>query len=78
MQEGLQLGPEEAAALRAALAAAELRADVAEARAASAEAKGSDDAALIAHLKLQIAKLQRAEYGQRSERGQRLLLRHCR
>jgi transposase len=73
MQEGLQLGPEEAAALRAALAAAELRADVAEARAASAEAKGSDDAALIAHLKLQIAKLQRAEYGQRSERGQRLL-----
>ena len=66
MQEGLQLGPEEVAALRAALAAAE-------ARAAVAEAKVADDAALIAHLKLQIAKLQRAEYGQRSERGQRLL-----
>ena len=66
MQEGLQLGPEAVAALRAALAAAE-------ARAAVAEAKVADDAALIAHLKLQIAKLQRAEYGQRSERGQRLL-----
>ena len=73
VHEALQLGSEEAWALRAALAAAELRADVAEARAATAQARVSDDAALIAHLKLQIAKLQRAEYGQRFERGQRLL-----
>ncbi len=37
------------------------------------EAKGSSDAALIAHLKLQIAKLKRAQFGQTSERSQRLL-----
>ena len=66
MQEGLQLGPEEVTALRAALAAAE-------ARAAAAEAKVSDDAALIAHLRLEIAKLRRDRFGQRSERTQRLL-----
>jgi transposase len=60
------LGPEEATALRAALAAAE-------ARAAIAEAKVSADAALIAHLKLEIAKLKRDRFGQRSERTQRLL-----
>ena len=60
------LGPEEATALRAALAAAE-------ARAAIAEARVSDDAALIAHLRLEIAKLKRDRFGQRSERTQRLL-----
>jgi len=66
MQETGGLGPEEAAALRAALA-------VSETRAAAAEAKVSDDAALIAHLKLEIAKLRRDRFGQRSERTQRLL-----
>ena len=45
----------------------------AEARAAAAEAKVSDDAALIAHLKLEIAKLRHDRFGQRSERTQRLL-----
>ncbi len=37
------------------------------------EAKASSDAALIAHLKLEIAKLKRAQFGQTSERSQRLL-----
>ena len=55
------------------VAAARAFADAAEARAAVAEAKNADDAALIAHLRLLIAKLRRAEFGQRSERGQRLL-----
>ena len=60
MAEGLQLGSEDVLALRAALAAAELRADAAEARASVVEAKASSDAALIAHLKLEIGKLKRA------------------
>ena len=38
-----------------------------------ARAKASDDEAIIAHQKLQIAKLQRALHGQRSERTVRLL-----
>ena len=82
------------AALRAALAAAEARADQAtqradeavrladeaqaavdrvEAEAAAVKAQLSGDAALIAHLRLEIAKLTRTLYGQRSERTQRLL-----
>ena len=67
-------------ALRAALAAAEARADQAQAAADRAEAEAaavkaqlSGDAALIAHLRLEIAKLTRTLYGQRSERTQRLL-----
>ena len=66
MAEGLQLGPEEVSALRAALMAAE-------ARAVAAEAKVSDDAALIAHLKLEIAKLRRDRFGPSSERNARLM-----
>ena len=74
-------------ALRAALAAAEARADQAvrladeaqaaarhaEADAAALKAMVSGDAALIAHLRLEIARLSRTLYGQRSERTQRLL-----
>ena len=60
-------------ALRAALAAAEARADHAEAEAAAVKAQLSGDAALIAHLRLEIARLNRTLYGQRSERTQRLL-----
>ncbi len=67
-------------ALRAALAAAEARTDEAQAAARRAEAEAaavedqlSDDAALIAHLRLEIAKLNRPLYGQRSERTQRLI-----
>ena len=56
--------------LRAALAAAETRADHAEAEAAAVQLS---DAALIAHLRLEIAKLTRTLYGQRSERTQRLI-----
>ena len=60
-------------ALRAALAAAEARADQAEALAAAAVAKASSDTALIAHLRLEVARLSRTLYGQRSERTQRLI-----
>ena len=60
-------------ALRAALAAAEARADHAEAEAAAVKAQLSGDVALIAHLRLEIAKLTRTLYGQRSERTQRLI-----
>ena len=60
-------------ALRAALAAAEARANHAEAEAAAVKAQLSGDAALIAHLRLEIARLNRTLYGQRSERTQRLI-----
>jgi transposase len=46
---------------------------VARAEAAAARAQQSDDQALIAHLKLQIEKLNRDRYGPRSERTARLL-----
>src|SRR6185503_6008025 len=58
--------PDDIEALKAALVAA--RAEVAAAR-----ARQSDDQALIAHLKLQIEKLNRDRYGPRSERTVRLL-----
>jgi transposase len=58
--------PEDIDALRAALVAA--RAEVAIVR-----AQQSDDQAMIAHLKLQIEKLNRDHYGPRSERTARLL-----
>ncbi|MEO0823812.1 MAG: IS66 family transposase [Pseudomonadota bacterium] len=60
-------------ALRAALAAAEARADEAEAKATRAQAVLTGTEALIATLKLEIEKLRRALYGQRSERKSRLL-----
>ncbi len=70
----------EIAALRAALAASEARADAvtidatrAKAEAAHAKAVLSGSEALIAHLRLEIEKLRRELYGQRSERKQRLL-----
>ena len=47
--------------------------DVARADAAAAKAQVSDDQALIAHLKLQIAKLKRERFGTSSERTSRLL-----
>ena len=69
----------EIAALRAALATAEARAETAESRAAAIAAEAhakavlSGSEALIAHLRLEIEKLRRELYGQRSERKQRLL-----
>src|SRR5579859_6397082 len=58
--------PDEIDALRAALAAERTARQQAEARASGAEA-------MVAHLKLLIAKMKRERYGQSSERGQRLL-----
>ena len=65
--------PDDIAALKTALAAAERRADLAEADAAHAKVKASGIEALVAHLTLQIEKLKRELYGTRSERTARLL-----
>ena len=65
--------PNDIAALRAALIAERARAAKVEAELAVAKAKASDDQALIAHQRLQIAKLTRQLYGQHSERTVRLL-----
>src|SRR5262249_10902208 len=72
--------PDDIAALQAALLAERqkrleeaARAARIEAELAVAKAKASDDAALIAHQRLQIAKLTRQLYGQRSERSKRLI-----
>ena len=66
MDAGPEALPDDIEALKAALVAA--RAEVAAAR-----ARRSDDQALIAHLKLQIDKLNRDRYGPHSERTARLL-----
>jgi transposase len=65
--------PDNIAALQAALIAERERAARVEAELAMAKAKASDDQALIAHQRLQIAKLTRQLYGQHSERTVRLL-----
>src|ERR671920_2082021 len=65
--------PEEIDALRAALIAERARAARVEAELAVARAKASDDAAVIAHQRLQIEKLTHQLYGPRSERTVRLL-----
>jgi transposase len=65
--------PDDIDALKAALLAANDRAAQVEAELAVAKAKSSDDQALIAHQRLQIAKLTRELYGQHSERSVRLL-----
>ena len=66
MGDGLESLPDDVETLKAALI-------VARAEAAAARARQSDDHALIAHLKLQIEKLNRDRYGPRSERTARLL-----
>lgn len=65
--------PDDIEALKALLAATIQRADEAEARLASAQARQSAIEAMIAHLKLQIAKLRREQYGPSAERSRRLL-----
>jgi transposase len=65
--------PDDVAAPKALLAAATRRADDAEARLANAQARESATEAVIAHLKLQIAKLKREQYGASAERTRRLL-----
>jgi transposase len=63
----------ELSSLREALAAERAKGLEVTAELAVARAKGSQDDALIAHQKLQIAKLTRQIYGQRSERSARLI-----
>jgi transposase len=65
--------PNDVEALKALVASAISRADDAEARLANARARESATEALIAHLKLQIAKLKREQYGASAERTRRLL-----
>lgn len=72
--------PDDVEALKALLTAALQRADEAEARAGEAEAQVANAVAresaieaVIAHLKLQIAKLRREQYGPSAERSRRLL-----
>lgn len=65
--------PDDVEALKALLSAALERADDAEARLANARARESATEAMIAHLKLQIAKLRREQYGVSAERSRRLL-----
>ena len=65
--------PEDVTALKAALLIERARASQVAAELAVAKARASDDQALIAHQQLQIAKLTRELYGQRSERSARLL-----
>jgi transposase len=80
MDSGRDNAADDIEVLKAALAAAhdklvagESRAVHAEAELAVARAQASDDQALIAHLKLQIEKLNRDRFGLRSERTARLL-----
>jgi transposase len=65
--------PEDITALKVALASERAKALDVAAELAVALAKASEDSALIAQQKLQIAKLQRQIYGQRSERSSRLI-----
>jgi transposase len=65
--------PDDVEALKALVVSMTRRATDAEAELANARAKASADQALIAHLKLQIAKLNRERFGPHSERSRRLL-----
>jgi transposase len=65
--------PEDITALKEALASERAKALEIAAELAVVRAKASEDNALIAQQKLQIAKLQRQIYGQRSERSSRLV-----
>ena len=60
--------PDDIEALKALLASATQRADEAEAKLANAHGWESATEAVIAHLKLQIAKLRREQYGASAER----------
>lgn len=73
MEAAISPLPNDVEALRALLTTALARADEAEARAANAVARESVIEAVIAHLKLQIAKLRREQYGPSAERSRRLL-----
>jgi transposase len=70
---GQPIPAEEFEALKAALAKARAEAVAAQVELAAARAQRSDDQALIAHLKLEIAKLNRHRYGPHAERTARLV-----
>jgi transposase len=65
--------PDDVEALKALLSAATRRAEEAEAQLANAQARVSATEAMIAHIKLQIAKLRRERYGPSAERTRHLL-----
>ena len=65
--------PDDIDALKAALIAAQGRAAEVEAELAAAQARLAEDGAVIARLKLEIAKLNRRQFAPRSERAIRLL-----
>jgi transposase len=65
--------PDDVKALKALLVSMTRRATQAEAELANAQARASSDQALITHLKLQIAKLNRERFGPHAERSRRLL-----
>ena len=73
MDADLAALPDDIDALKAALALERVQRREADAHLAVAQAKASQDAALIAHQKLRIAKLERQIYGPRSERSARLV-----
>jgi transposase len=73
MEAAVSPFPDDVEALKALLATATQRADDAEARLANAHARESATEAVIAHLKLQIAKLRREQFGASAERTRRLL-----
>ncbi|WP_196491737.1 IS66 family transposase zinc-finger binding domain-containing protein, partial [Erythrobacter donghaensis] len=73
MEAAISPLPDDVEALKALVAAMARKADEAEARLANAMAHQSAIEALIAHFKLQIAKLKREQYGPSAERSRRLL-----
>ncbi len=73
METSLADLPDDLDALKAALVAARTHAAHIETELAVAQAQLSDDQALIAHLKLIIAKLKRDRFAARAERTARLL-----
>ncbi|MEQ5789340.1 IS66 family transposase [Erythrobacter sp. NFXS35] len=73
MEAAISPLPDDVEALKALLVSALQKADEAEAKLANAHARESAIEALIAHLKLQIAKLKREQYGPSAERSRRLL-----
>ena len=73
MEVDLSALPDDITALKAVVIAACAKADAVAAELANEQARRADDAALIAHMKLQIEKLKRDKYGPKSERASRLL-----
>jgi hypothetical protein len=73
MEAAVSPFPDDLDALKTLLASALQKADEAQAQLANARARESATEAVIAHLKLQIAKLRREQYGASAERTRRLL-----